>query len=1067
MGQLKILKASAGSGKTFMLAYEYVKNVVHTPLSYLNILAVTFTNKATGEMKSRILKELHTLTLSDGKRDFLDKLINEEGLEEHVIRVNASKALTYILHDYSNFSVMTIDGFFQKIVRSFVKELHLECDYTIDFNINYLLKLAIDLLIHKADGDPQLKAWIDGYLEDNISASKGLNLQDDMLSLSKMILNEEFDKAYFENNRELLIAFFTQLSGIEKNIKQEITGKAKKFIDICNSLILSAPDFPGKTRGIYPYIQKISNEEIPKCSETIKKTLYGNTNWIAKGSKLTTNDAEVLKDIAVNLQEHIDHTSQLLNSIKAVIASHRTFVLLADISHELYEVCSSSNKMLLSNTNYLINKLIKGNDAPYIYEKIGNRFEIMMIDEFQDTSEGQWENFVPLLDNALSQAPEGKNVVTLVGDIKQSIYRWRGGDWRILSKGIEQDLGNHEIVKEGLKNNYRSKREIVDFNNNIIEKCANSINLDLNLLLETQRDAGNISLDFVNSHKNLIESAYDGMTQESPKSEGEGGYIEILEYGKTEDDDNSAAINLQSTINIIIELQDRGYNANDIAILVKSKKQAREIVAHIINYKKDNSELSKKYCLDIISAEGLSLGNSTVIKFIMSVYSLAIESSMTSRALYNRYLDRALKSEIDGADVEFIQSILSIPVIESFEKIVAYYNLGEKSNNMAYLQAMHSAVIRFSQKETGGVAELTNWWRSESENIFVSLPEGQNAIKIDTIHKSKGLQYKVVIIPYCQWGLEPLRDRYFWANSQSADFHLPSSKEQKLIIPYLSVLENSFFSEAYFREYILTVIESFNTFYVAVTRAEQELYIITPKITKKGKKISNYINEVIPSLGMKTEQENDLLSKYSYGAKKELIKEDLDGGDNDMFINNFKYSNYHDRIKLHLESDKYFADPNDEQNGETSNINARGKGILLHKLFEDIELLEDLDERIDSMHNSGKLSSSDAIQLKKIAFSALQNPIINSWFDSDWSVKNENSIILPNIEGDNSTFSTMRPDRVLIKGDDAIVIDYKFGAERNTHAKQIIRYKELLLSMGYKNVKGYLWYITNDIIKEI
>lgn len=1050
MGQLKILKASAGSGKTFMLAYEYVRNVVREPLCYKNILAVTFTNKATEEMKNRILDELHTLTQKE-KKGYLDKLITEEGLDETTIRANAKTALNFILHDYTNFSVMTIDGFFQKIVRSFIKELHLECDYTIDFNTNYLLKLAIDILIRKADDDPTLRKWIDSLIDDNISNSKSYNIQESMLSLSRMVLSEEFDKSYFEKNRDSLITFFNALSAKEKEMKEHVQSIAKRFMENCGEL--GCDDFPGKSRGLYPYVVKIAGGgDIVTYSETVSKALT--SSWTSKKSRILESEANTLQNILIELCHEIDKNSVLMNSIKAVLPSHRTFVLLADISRELYEVCSMNNKMLLSDTNYLINRLIKNNDTPYLYEKMGNRYDIIMIDEFQDTSKGQWENFVPLLDNALSQSPEEKEVVTLVGDIKQSIYRWRGGDWRILSNGIKEELNDTPIEIE-LVTNYRSKKEIIDFNNKIIRECATEINNTLNTAVVSMRESQAISTEFAYNHLNMIEKAYDKMEQQSPKAEGQGGYVEIIKY----DDD----LELAQTVEIIKNLQDRGYNANDIAILVRSKAHAQNVVSYIIDYKKSNPELSSNYCFDILSAEGLSLNRSSVVKFIISIYKLSLKESISTRALYNRYLGYALNSQLTDEEAQFMLTLPYAPVIESFERIVDRYSLGDKSNNMAYLQAMHNAMIKFSASETGSVSSFLEWWETESDKLTVNLPEGQNAIKIDTVHKSKGLQYKVVIMPYCQWSLTPSSNgNNIWATSQNKELELPNSNGQKMIVPYSNALANSYFSESYLCEYILTTIENFNIFYVALTRAVQELYLLIPSKTKKDN-ISSYVEMVIPNIELIEDSTHEQLKIYKYGAQLNQTIETKEKEDS-KYIEHFKHRDYHNHLALHLESDKYF---NDTAENEQVNINARGKGILLHKLFENIESLDDLDARIDAMHASGTLSTNDATQLKIIAIKALQDPLIRSWFENEWEVRNENSIILPNLNGDSNQFLTMRPDRVLTNDGCAIVIDYKFGAIRNSHKKQINRYKELLLSMGYLDVKGYLWYITEEQTMEV
>lgn len=1039
MGQLQILKASAGSGKTFMLAYEYVKNVIKDPFCYKNILAVTFTKKATGEMKRRILDELFNLTQKNENRDFLDKLIIEEGLSDSDIRSKANIALTLILHDYSNFSVMTIDAFFQKIVRSFIKELHLESDYTIDFNINYLLNLAIDNLINKSESDKELKSWLEAIVDDNIEASKGVDIKKNILPLSKMILGDEFDKSYFEKHRNELINFFNHLSEKEKSLRENISAQATSFLDYCNQNAISVQDLPGKSTGIFSYMTKVSKGLITKCSAKIAENIDPDKKW----AKLSQSDTTALRDIFTTLKYTIDKELTLLNSISAVLNSHRTFVLLADISRELYEICSNENKMILSNSNYLINKLVRDNDAPYIYEKIGNNYQIIMIDEFQDTSTGQWENFKPLLANSLSESDLDQATVTLVGDVKQSIYRWRGGDWRILGGGVDSAFYGAMIKKQNLLTNFRSREEVIRFNNMVIRKCVDALNESLNALISSFCEDGKISYATKCEYQDIIHKAYEGMEQEFPENGKKGGYVEVIKY------DNE--LNLDETVRIIKDLQDRGYKAKDIAILVRSKAAAKKITSYILDYKRNNSDEASRYCFDIIASDGLSLKRSTVVKFIMSVYGLSEREMPTTLAIYNRYLGNKLTEPLSDEARMFIVSLQHLPAIESFEKISEHYKLGENSNNIAYLQAFHSAVINFSGSQTADIASLLKWWETEGENLTVSLPEGQNAIKIETIHKSKGLQYNVVIIPFCNWNLPPMAiDNYMWAKSENSYIELPNGKDQKIIVSYRKDLEDSFFCKSYLNETVMTSIENFNIFYVALTRAKSELYLMIPSQIR-SQSISSYLEEA-------------LCGDTIYGEK--MVNSQNEIKSSAIYIDKFKHCDATSRIELHTESDKFFIDMEENSQAAESGVDARGKGILLHKIFEQTERLEDLPSNIDKLLASGYISLQESEKLKNTCAEALLNPIVTNWFSDKWEVRSESSILIPSLD-EGSMLSTKRPDKVLISGTDAIVIDYKFGSERPSHRKQIILYKELLKSMNYVNVIGYLWYINDNYIAEI
>ncbi|MEG0499809.1 MAG: 3'-5' exonuclease, partial [Rikenellaceae bacterium] len=596
------------------------------------------------------------------------------------------------------------------------------------------------------------------------------------------------------------------------------------------------------------------------------------------------------------------------------------------------------------------------------------------------------------------------------------------------------------IKEENLTRNFRSRREIINFNNHLIRECVRGLNTTLNSSLDKLRDEDKITNETVNLYRNILEHAYEEMEQEYPDNGKNGGYIEVIKYDEKK--------NLWETIRIIKELQDRGYEARDIAILVRNKKAAREITAFILEYKRNNPEECEKYCFDIIASDGLALNRSNVIKFIMSVYSLTEKASATALAIYNRYLSRELTTPIPENERAFMTTLHHSPATVSFEQITEQYSLGENPNNIAYLQAFHTAIIKFSGTEIADAASLLEWWKAESENLSVALPEGQNAISIETIHKSKGLQYNVVIIPFCNWGLAPSsRENYFWAKSTDERIVLPESSDQKIIISYKKALEDSYFCTSYVKEQILTYVENFNIFYVALTRAVSELYLMIPSGNRGNSGINNYIETAIGET-------------LIYG-EKQIIKPNTHQ-QSEIEIRKFNHSELSSRLALHTESDKFFQDMEEEG----GNVDARGKGILLHKLFEETTNLENLPQNIDKLLATGYISKAEADTLKTTCCEALSNPVISEWFSDQWETRSESAILLPTIDGE-IQLSTKRPDRVLIRGESAIVIDYKFGSVRPSHRKQIAQYKELLQSMGYKEIKGYLWYINNNLVVNI
>ncbi len=1034
MGRIKILKASAGSGKTFMLAYEYVRCVIRRPMLYRNILAVTFTKKATGEMKGRILKELHTLTLKDGARHFMEMLITDCSMSEEQIRVSAKIALELILNDYSNFSVMTIDSFFQKIVRSFIKELHLESDYTIDFNTDYLLTLSIDNLIRRSDNDETLRGWIESYIDDRLDSSKKADIRRSMAALSKKILTEEFDKSYFEDYAKELMPFFDRMKEIRSEVLANVSGEAQKFIDYTLANDITQDLLPGGSRGVYSYMVKVSNGEMIPPSATVSKSILDISKW----KKCPKEHQPTLLSILETTVNYIETNIKDFYTIDTILETHRTFVLLGDISKELNSLCSEGNKMILSNTNHLITKLVEGNDIPYIFEKVGSIYSIIMIDEFQDTSRGQWGSFRPLIENIISIAPSSESPVTLVGDIKQSIYRWRGGDWRILGEEVEQVIGREGVIEQLLATNYRSREQVINFNNQALRYCADTLNDTLNSHIEMIRQEGNLSLESASIYHNMLQRAYTSMEQTLPQNPKSGGLIEVLPYSDSE--------NMEHLVAKIKSAQDRGYKASDIAILCRKRPEAAAVVAYLLEYKSSHPAECVGYNFDIISADGLRLKNSEVVQFIISVYRLANGEDKLWLAFYNNFLKRELTRLPNMQEMELFKELHSKPVSLSVEKIFNFYSLADKAENIPFLQALHSATMRFVDSERGDIASFIRWWDSESANLSIAFPEGHNAITVETIHKSKGLQFGVVLIPFCNWNLSPLVNSSFWGVSDNELYKLPGSTTQNMIINYKKKLYEGYFSDSYIKEYILTVIENFNILYVALTRAESELYLMMP--TKKG-----------GALAVDSLLEGYLSGRTQFG--EELRVSSADVANDDISFKTLPYADSSERLIIHTESDKFFKD----MESESASIDQRGRGIILHSLLERVNQLDEFDNVIEKELSSGSITKSEAEMLKTQIAEALKSDLVRSWFDSRYKVISERAMLLPNKES--GALVQLRPDRVLVGDNQTIVVDYKFGAKRPSHRKQIERYIEVLSQMGYSNVCGYVWYVTQNDFTEI
>lgn len=1054
---MQILRASAGSGKTYALAYEYIKNVILSPEKYSSILAVTFTNKATDEMKRRILKELDELRtpLTPQRHSYLDNLIEDLGLSETEIALSATKALGNILHDYSRFSVLTIDRFFQKILRAFVKELGVETDYAVDFNIDFIIDLSIDKLVDSSKNNKELEQSIKDYSDELIDNSKSYNLKTSLASFAKNVFSDNFNVDNQVEAKQRYIEFYTLVSESEKIIKEEIIALAKRGVEIISNAGLSVNDFPSKSKGLGVYLLKVSNSELKGYNSYVEKSLLGN-DW-KDGESVKGELLPILQSVC----EKWDENKTLFNSVAVFAKNYRKFLLLNDISSQIDDICITSNIMLLSTTMRLLTSLIDENDAPFIYEKCGNSYSVFMIDEFQDTSVRQWKNFAPLINNALAQCEEASKCVTIVGDVKQSIYRWRGGDWKLLQGDLVSDIALTSRIKEvTLDTNWRSTRNVVAFNNAVVGSVSNVLNNELNEILNNSKDGGYITLSQRNNLYDMLKIAYQNAEQKfAPKNKEYKGYISISKCDFKEQE------NLLKMVSTIKDVQNRGVQAKDIAIITRTNINAKNVVEFLLEQK--DVPGNENYCFDAISNQALYLTNSKAVRLIITALKLGVlnfDDTSLVLAEYNRYQNRDLTLELPADEAEVINQVRELSVVEAFEKIMAKLSPARTSNDIAYVQALYEQMINFSMQNVCDTSMFLEWWDREKKSLSITLPDGQNAINVITIHSIKGLEYDVVIIPYFDWNLSPKPSQQIWAEENLAPFNLINDT----LIPYSNMLEESHFSYTYCKEKVMTYVDNVNMLYVAITRAAKELYLSIPSKPTKSS-VANTLQSVlnvqadkvhITGNGSATDRLDVSISgiinenEYNFGCKDNFKSSHNNIKEENINVTELKAVDYHldDRVQLRYSTERYYEDESGEKH-----LTPRSYGILMHKLFERIEHASDIEEKLNDMFIEGLITSGESVKILNIVSEAFKNGDIVQFFDTNWSVKNEQNILMPIL---NEKVVHLRPDRVIVFEDSAKILDYKFGELKNDkNLSQMRMYVDLMKRMGYKNVEGYIWYV--------
>ena len=1023
----QILNASAGSGKTYQLAYKYVHDALSEPHLYRHILAVTFTNKATEEMKSRILKELHHLA-SNMESDYLEPLCHDLRLDAQTIRSRALDVQTRILHDYSHFTVLTIDKFFQRILRAFIRELGIDLNYNIEIETESILSKSADALIEHITTDESLRKWLTEYVRERIEEGAKWDIRDGILSLGDELFKEGNRQAIIDGlNKEELSNVVRRATARAEAAKQNYRKLGERAMEIMRRVGVTPSDFTQKSRSFAHIFSAIASGDVKQPTATAVKMSLTREGWASPATPAASIVAE-LQPILAEICETYDGVIEACNSAKMMRENFRSFALLTDLYAKVRDLCQKENTLLLSETKHILGKFIADNDAPFIYEKVGNRYERLMIDEFQDTSAKEWQNFLPLLYNAMSQSLSTS--VFIVGDIKQSIYRWRGGDWRLLGSKAREDLRHENTHMRTLEENFRSLERIVYFNNEIIERIVNIDNKLLNALLTDAHSQGDLSEKSLNSLIDLLKNAYTKHKQTPRKKAEAEGYVRIETY------EEQAPV-----IECIREVIDQGFRPCDIMILVRGKNEGARIAERLLEFKASNSDA--RYDFDVMTQEALIIGRSSEVGVIIASMRLAIEpNDKLSRAIYNRHNNRAADAELSEEESAFFRSIRLLSPEEAFERII----LRDKSDKreVAYIQALHEQVINFCASRIADLRLFLEWWDEHGCKQSLSVEQSDSTIEIMTIHKSKGLEKRVVILPSCNWSMVPLPESIVWAQAD----HKGEGQIGDFPMRYLSDMGHSMFSQSYYQEMVYSHIDNVNLLYVALTRAIEALYIYLPRKSSKnkiGKLMLDALNDETLPLRHSTTSAGD--DRYESGEQSSPIASK--GEQKNLTIKLEDYPTSVADLRLRLPSQRYF------EGQQSVELSPRDFGILMHRVFAEAENREEIEVAIKRMQSDGIISQSEAEHLQSAIATALSDPKTKSWFDGSWSqIRNESEIILPN------SSSTRRPDRVMIKGDRAVVVDYKFGeSDKTKHRQQIADYMQILQQMGYKPVEGYLWYV--------
>ena len=927
MAKIDIYKASAGSGKTHTLTQQYLRYLMESPETdaYRHILAVTFTNKATDEMKQRVLETLSKKSAED----------TAEGRKARAVLVR-------ILHDYSNFSITTIDKFFLQIIRAFAREIGQNGSYRVELDEASVIAAAVDSMLDSLDEEENaaLLGWMVAYAIESVEKGGSYDIAKSLYDFGRLFLQEDF-----RIKKGLLGTAFVQDRSVIERVRRDTAARMAAFME----------KYPKGSRKVDEYAKR-------------------------------RNETDKI----------------IFDSIGIMGISN-------DIYSRMTEILRQKNLVLLSESKETIRKLIDDSDAPFIYEKVGNRYDHLMLDEFQDTSRIEWQNFLPLYRESISK---GKDCM-IVGDIKQCIYRFRGSDWETLNSGLAKDLDASVTDFRTLDVNRRSARNIVKFNNLLYKDIARWL---------------------PDEFAQQLSEIYADAKQDYWKEQEGYVKVKIVDYVTKAEFEEQALEWIKPSIE---ELKANGFPAGGITVLARNNKQIAVIAQKLI---------SEGYA--VITDESLLVSSCPQVQKAVAV--LKYLSSGT---------DDICNEQLRQLGVDLEKAVPSDgSLYDLCEAIVRTWMGAVDKGDIPYVNAFLDIVAEYISIYGSDISAFVRWWEeTASKNRYISVPDGQDAVRIMTYHKSKGLSIDAVIIPFFNEPFVPRAgsDDYLWTTPD------PEICEIGLFpVKYKSDLAKTFFSAEYDRERFLNAVDAVNAAYVATTRARQAMYIFGIRSKTGIDAMSESMAGMLRANFGEPEGEDNV---YELGKPQSYVPDD-DAGDVrvqepvDSFVSIpylvTEQSDEEDaparpRIEMAYSGADFFEEPG-----------ARQKGVVLHDILASVSVPEDLPQAVAKAVAEGELPASEADEVAAMLAEAMASVADRHWFDSGNTVYNELSII-------NTDGNVERPDRVIIRDGETIVVDYKFGEERKGYRWQVGRYMKLLRQMGYSRVKGYLWYVKNNKVEQI
>ncbi len=1059
-----VYKSSAGSGKTYTLVREYLKIAIAAPDGFRRILAVTFTNKAANEMKERVIVYLREIAEFEENSDkasvknMLPQLEKELGLPKKEIADRAETVLKKILHNYSDFAISTIDSFMHKIIRTFAYDLHLAQDFDVEMDTDELMSKVVDILISEVGNDEALTKILINFVSSRADDEKNWHIESDLMVMAKGLVKEDA-QLYVERLRKLTL---TDFEDITKKVRGDISAFENRIVTSAKSAvekidragIPSSAFYQGRS-GINVYFGNLANKRFDKLhpNSYVLKTVeedkwYGGKATFSEKSAIDSVKG-FLTDVFLKLQKEIEENYERYVLLHEIWKNLYPLAVLSEIEKILDEYKRNNKIIHISEFNKLIAGIVAEQPVPFIYERVGEKYRNFLIDEFQDTSILQWHNMLPLVENSLSNA----NFNMVVGDGKQAIYRWRSGEVEQFARLPEiykrpdtdvyrqrEDALKRNYNPQVLKANYRSRAEIVKFNNEFFEVIAE-------LIAENLRPI------------------YDNAAQEFNPS-NKGGFVSVEFLKKSDDDDKTLAeLNIERTLEIVAELIDDGYGLEDIAILCRKNKEANLLAINLIDAG-----------YNVVSSESLLIKNSPDVRFLVDILQFLNDGDNNiAKAGILHYLYLAgklpgtLHSNLNVINVkagdgekdlfnqeesfaEVLQKIGFNPktlkkqtLYDSVEDIIRRFGIRSRAD--VYVRFFLDMVLEFETKNSSGIPGFLEWWDKKKNSMSVVVPEGIDAVRVMTVHKSKGLEFPVVIFPFAKSGVKSAKKK-LWVD-------ISKEKISNLEVAILNTgtsLENTGFADQYREEMDKSFLDLVNIVYVVMTRPSERLYVLTempPKNKEKTDSIPKFFHYFLSEKGLWQDEQ----TKYEFGERV-LKKTDEEKPEEQLPELNLSISNpWHNRVLLSLKASEHW-DTEDK-------LQSREYGTLIHSVLSKIKVAGDIEDVLIRLETDGIIGENEISEIGGKIVSFIGKPSVAGYFAEGLDVKTEPEILL-------SDGRVIRPDRLIFDGDMVTVIDFKTGKPSEKHKRQVENYKEKMRELGFEKVFGVLLYLNeNEPVLEV